>query len=93
MNLSEAIHKAKTEDFDLTDTQKEDLYALLAKGRRQPTRSRLSRVIFNVPLSCWHDAGILSRVQLDGKHGVDYCAGQSYPEEITIVKKVLLGEI
>ena len=92
MNLSEAIHKAKTEDFDLTDTQKEDLYALLAKGRRQPTRSKLSRVIFDLSLCLWPDAGILHRVHLD-ENGVSYCAGQSYPEEITIVKKVLLGEI
>ena len=93
MNLSDAIYTSKIESFELTEEQKQGLYELVSNRCRNKTKAKLQRIIFNLPLSCWPTAGIFHRVDIDDPHGVSYCAGQSYPDEIRTVRQVLLGEI
>lgn len=72
---------------DLTDDEKQSLFDLLAEYCRSTTRERLHRVIFNYGIH--NHAGLYSRVSfVNGK--AQYCAGQSYPDEIRELRKCIL---
>lgn len=74
----------------LDDNEKQQLYDLVSKRCSARTKDRLYNKIFKVPLSCWETFGIFSRVEFS-KHGVSYCAGQSYPDEIRTVRQCIRG--
>lgn len=85
-NLSHAI---STDGARLTDTQKNQLFGLLAGRTRAGTRERLQRRI-NLPLSLWPNYGIFQRVQFEPDGGVSYCAGQNYPAEIAYIRALII---
>lgn len=71
----------------LSDAEKESLYDLVSSGCRSKNKERLYRVIFYYGIHNCH--GIYERVSF--KNGVaDYCAGQSYPDEIRTLRECIL---
>ena len=75
--------------IDLTEDEKEKLYNLVSSGYRSKNKERLYRKIYNVPVSCLHNVGIFERVLFENNR-VWYCAGQSYPDELKIVRECIL---
>lgn len=73
----------------LTESEADSLYFLFSKGCRQHTKGRLRSVISFIPSI--PNYGIYSRIMF-GNGVVSYCAGQSYPDEITTVRNLLLGK-
>lgn len=70
---------------DLTEDELNQLVSLLGNRCRQATKNRLFYAIkFNQ-----RRYGIYDRVCI--RPEVYYCAGQSYPDEIRTVRKLLLG--
>ena len=90
-DLSTRIYEAKFKDGQryLTESEQSSLYILLAKGCREKTRARLSRMI-ELPLALWEDYGIYRRVSFDNGQA-EYCAGQSYTDEIRTVRELILN--
>lgn len=74
----------------ITDEQRENLAVFLGKGCREKTKKRLFSVckygLFSVELF-----GILRRLSLRPDNTWSYCAGQSYTDEIRVVRNVILG--
>jgi hypothetical protein len=87
--LSAAISAAHDSDVALTDTQKDQLFGLLAGRTRADTRYRLQRRI-NLPLALWPNYGIFSRVHFEPDGRVSYCAGQDYPAEISYIRGLII---
>ena len=74
---------------ELTPAQRDSLLALFGKGAHRPTVARLRR--------CFHDNcrrvrcdGIMQRVHLTDD-GASYCAGQDYPSEVALVRRLLVA--
>ena len=84
--LSDAIRDGIT----LSPEQQNELLALLGGGCRKETKARLARRLA-LPLSLLSNHGIFSRVFLRyDREGVTYCAGQSYTDEVRLVRKLVL---
>jgi hypothetical protein len=90
-DLSNLIYEAKYKDGQrcLTEAEQDSLYILLAKGCRAKTREKLSRRV-KMPLALWSDWGIFRRVSFDNGQA-EYCAGQSYTDEIRTVRELILN--
>jgi hypothetical protein len=73
---------------DLTEGQVEELVSLLGKRCQQKTKNMLRIVLGWVPDI--KNYGIFQRVMLTPR--VHYCAGQSYPCEIRVVRRLLIGK-
>ncbi len=73
----------------LTDTQKAGIVGLLCKHCRRETVERIWRAV-NDNCRKVKSCGIMQRVMLS-EHGASYCAGQSYPDEIRVVRQVLIA--
>ena len=71
----------------LTDKERVTLLELLGNRCRAETKRRLAIALTYVPDITNH--GIHDRVILSPR--VNYCAGQSYPDEIRTVRECLLG--
>jgi hypothetical protein len=72
----------------LTDDDKQQIFELLSKGLRANNYNLLNDRIFNcLGMIPYH--GILGRV-IKEDCGWSYCAGQSYPDEIRTVRKIIL---
>ena len=90
-NLSNRIHSALHEQGaqHLTDLEKDTLVKLVGKGCREKTKDALARRV-RLPLALWPDYGIYRRVLFDAR-GVDYCPGQSWNDEMRVLRECLLG--
>lgn len=90
-NLSTLIYEAKHKDGQrcLTEIQQASLYVLIGKGCRANTRAKLGRMVA-LPLALWQDYGIYRRVSFDNEIA-EYCAGQSYTDEIRTVRECILN--
>lgn len=90
-DLSNMIYEAKFKDGQrcLTEAEQSSIYILLAKGCREKTRAKLSRRV-ELPLALWPDYGIFRRVSFDNGQA-EYCAGQSYTDEIRTVRQLILN--
>lgn len=77
-----------TQQVDLSDVQKANLFKLVCSGTRLNTRLDLIKAI-DVPLSLWGSHSRFNRVQVQGED-FDYAAGQSYPDEIRELRKLIL---
>jgi len=74
--------------LDLTSQDIDQLVELLGYRCRLETVQKLRRRLENTP-SLIPSYGILNRLMLES-HGWSYCAGQSYPDEIRTVRKIIL---
>ena len=84
--LSDAIRDGIT----LSPGQQQALLALLGNKCRKETKEKLARR-FALPLSLMPNYGIFIRVYLSyNTEGVHYCAGQSYTDEVRLVRKLVL---
>ena len=89
-NLSNRIHEAtfKNQSLHLTEAEQISLVALLGKGCRVKTKDRLAYKV-SLPLYIFSDYGIYRRVSFDNGRA-EYCAGQSYTDEIRTVRELIL---
>ena len=72
----------------MTEKDKEEIFEILAEGTRQKTRELLAKRL-DKHLDLIPEFGILNRL-IKENHGWNYCAGQSYPDEIRTVRKIIL---
>ena len=77
---------------ELTEEDKEELFDLLKGRSRSPARAKLGRVL-DLPLSFICErlpSWMQERIHFD--HGRwQYCAGQDYPSEITLIRNTLIN--
>lgn len=91
ITLYTKIRDAKHNDnaqTHLTEKERGELFDLISKRCNAETKSKIARKLTR-PLSCWEYPGIFDRVHFND-YGIDYCAGQSYPDEIRTVRKCIL---
>ena len=89
--LSQLIYNAKNIDGSqdrLTEEQADQLFDLLSKRCKADTKDRLYRRL-KIPLACWPEYGIFNRVHINTS-SISYCAGQSYTEEIWLVRELII---
>ena len=72
----------------LTEIDIKELYELLSKGLRQNNRELLAKRL-EKHLNLIPYYGILDRL-IKESDGWSYCAGQSYPDEMRTVRKIIL---
>ena len=72
----------------MTEKDKEEIFEILAKGTRQKTRELLAKRL-DRDLNLIPKYGILDRL-IKESCGWSYCEGQSYPDEIRTVRKIVL---
>ena len=89
MSYQTSLRDMIDQDATLTEEQKDSLSALLLGRCRQQTREKFFRRL-NLPLSLWPNYGIFSRVHLEYDGEFRYCAGQDYPSEIALVRKLII---
>tara|TARA_R100000781_G_scaffold2334_3_gene3840 strand:- start:2085 stop:2348 length:264 start_codon:yes stop_codon:yes gene_type:complete len=72
----------------MTEKDKEEIFEIVSSRCRQKTKEllalRLEKHLDLIP-----EYGILNRL-IKEEHGWFYCAGQSYPDEIRTVRKIIL---
>lgn len=85
--IFEATHDNKA--VHLTEQEQASLAALLGKGCRAKTKQRLAYKLA-LPLYIYQDYGIYRRVSFDNGRA-EYCAGQSYANEVRVVRDLILG--
>ena len=93
-NLSNRIwcakHDGKDLPTELNEAQKSEILSFIGKGCRSTTKERLTRMM-NLPLSCWNNFGIFSRIVFDdGK--ASYICGQSWTDEMRTLRECILGK-
>lgn len=90
-DLSTRIYEAKFDNtgLRLTEAEQASLTALLGKRCNAQTKSRLAYKL-SLPLYLYSDYGIYRRVSFDNGRA-EYCAGQSYTDEIRTVRELILG--
>ena len=90
-DLSTRIYEAKFENtgLRLTEAEQTSLAALLGKRCNAQTKSRLAYKL-SLPLYLYSDYGIYRRVSFDNGQA-EYCAGQSYTDEIRTVRELILN--
>jgi hypothetical protein len=74
---------------NLTEEDKEEIFEILAKKTRQATRVLLAKRLDN-HLDLIPEYGIFNRL-IKENYGWIYCAGQSYPDEIRTLRKIVLN--
>ena len=74
---------------DLSETELDNMVLLLGHGCRAETKAKLYRRLRFVSLMPSY--GIYDRVMIHDNGNVSYCAGQSYPDEIRTVRKLILA--
>jgi len=74
---------------ELTCNDLDSLYLLLSKGLRAENKDLMHRRLFN-HLNMIPYYGILDRLIKENDQGWSYCAGQSYPDELRTVRKIIL---
>jgi hypothetical protein len=84
--IFEATHDNKA--VHLTEQEQASLAALLGKGCRARTKERLAYKL-SLPLYIYQDFGIYRRVSFDNGCA-EYCAGQSYTDEVRVVRDLIL---
>ena len=73
---------------DLSETEIDNMVLLLGHKCKAETKAKLYRRLRLVSLMpCY---GIYDRVMIHDNGNVSYCAGQSYPDEIRTVRKLIL---
>ena len=77
-----------TNRSELTNKDIEQIFSLLNSGLRSKNRNLLW-IRLNTDLNSIPHHGILSRI-MDSGNGWEYCAGQSYPDEIRTVRNIIL---
>lgn len=76
------------EDIDTEIPKLDELVAVI--GGRHTTREIIKRrLTYPTGLRTW---GIFDRVQYDPKLGWSYCAGQSYTEELAVIRKLIRNQ-
>lgn len=84
------LYDAVRDGATLSTEHQQALLALLGSGCRKETKARLARRLA-LPLSLMPNRVIFSRVYLRyDREGVHYCAGQSYTDEVRLVRKLVL---
>lgn len=73
----------------LTESDKQEIFELLGKRLREKNARRLKSML-NYGLQCIPHYGILNRLYKD-QYGWQYCAGQSYPDEIRTVRNIIIN--
>lgn len=73
----------------LTEQDIADIMKIIGKRCRDKTKARL-RSIITYGYSTIPNVGILERLIKEDKYGWQYIAGQSYPDEIRIVRETIL---
>lgn len=88
--MEKNLYSLISNNVEMSDEQCENLAVFLGKGCREKTKKRLLSIckygLLSVEL-----CGILRRVNLEPDNTWSYCAGQSYPDEIRVVRNVILG--
>jgi len=85
----DTLYKRIRDHKSLTEKEQASALALLGARCQQRTKDRLKSVLRfpqGTPL-----VGILEGVMIHPDETVSYCAGQSYPDEIRIVRNHLTG--
>ena len=72
----------------MTEKDKEEIFEILSSRCRQKTKELLAKRL-DKHLDLIPEYGILNRL-IKEEHGWSYCAGQSYPDEIRTVRKIIL---
>jgi hypothetical protein len=72
----------------LTEKDTDEIYELLSNRLRQANKVLLAKRL-NDHLELIPHYGILERITKE-PYGWNYCAGQSYPDEIRTVRKIIL---
>lgn len=85
--IFEATYKNKT--VHLTEQEQASLAALLGKRCSAQTKQRLAHKL-SLPLYIYTDYGIYRRVSFDNGQA-EYCAGQSYTDEIRTLRELILN--
>jgi hypothetical protein len=75
---------------NLTDQDIDELVAIIGHRCRPKTKTRI-RSILKYDASKIPMAGILDRLSKES-HGWQYFAGQSYPDEIRVVRNIILNK-
>lgn len=73
--------------ISLTAAEIDELVALLGKRCKDRTRAQLADALDALP--GFGNRGIFGRVLFE-ESGVSYCAGQSYPDEIRLVRQLVI---
>jgi hypothetical protein len=73
---------------ELTENDIDEILAIVGKGCRDNTKKRL-RSILTYGRSTIPSYGIFNRLCKES-HGWDYCAGQSYTDEIRTLRECIL---
>jgi len=87
MKKQKTLDHYVSKKIDLSSEQIYWLIDLLGKGCRQDTKDRLERRLSLTSLM--PNYGIYQRVFIN-KQTVEYCAGQSYPDEIRFIRQLIL---
>jgi hypothetical protein len=85
--IFEATHDNKA--VHLTEQEQASLATLLGKGCQAQTKRRLAHKL-SLPLYMYRDYGIYRRVSFDNGQA-EYCAGQSYTDEVRTVRELILN--
>jgi hypothetical protein len=91
-NLSHAIYEAKHKGGTeyLTEAQQAAILDFVGKGCRSHTKETIARRL-RLPLSLWKDYGIYSRIMFDDKYGASYCCGQSWNDEMRVIRGCMIA--
>lgn len=76
--------------MQLTESDIDAILAIIGKGCREKTRNRL-RSILTYAKSTIPAYGIFNRLYRDDAGAWDYCAGQSYTDEIRTLRECILN--
>jgi hypothetical protein len=72
----------------MNEKDKAEIFKILSSRCRQKTKELLAKRL-DKHLDLIPEYGILNRL-IKEEHGWSYCAGQSYPDEIRTVRKIIL---
>lgn len=86
--LQDSLGQRISCNISLNEAQISAGVALLGHGCRYRTKDRIEVALRCCPKLLNH--GIYNRVLISGE-GMSYCAGQDYPSEIALVRKLLIG--
>lgn len=86
--MQDTLSKRISQGKPLSEQERESALMILSKGCRSKTVNMLRYALSYVPNV--PNYGIYDRVHISNGN-VDYCAGQSYPDEIRTVRNLLIG--
>jgi hypothetical protein len=85
--IQDTLSRRISEGKDLTEKEIQALLKIIGAYCQERTKGRIERALRYVPDI--PNYGIYGRVHLEDG-GADYCAGQSYPDEIRTLRKCLI---